>query len=194
MKALEKDRGRRYESASALAMDIQRYLADEPVLACPPSMRYRLGKYWRKHRGPLLAVSVIVLLLVAGIIGTSVGLVRAKEEKAAALASQQQAMEALRATTDDVMERLIGSKPALGRAEKAFLETTLKRWQAFADAAGDGEQARAIRAEGVFRVAKLREKLGQRDEAVLGYQEAIALRQKLVADFPGVPQHLQDLA
>ena len=42
MKALEKDRNRRYETASALAADVQRYLDDEPVLACPPSALYRL--------------------------------------------------------------------------------------------------------------------------------------------------------
>jgi tetratricopeptide (TPR) repeat protein len=201
MKALEKDRGRRYETANAFARDIQRYLADEPVEACPPSAWYRLRKYGRKHRGPLLAVSVIVLLLVVGVIGTSVGLVLAQQkereaqnEKVAALASQKQAIDSLRATTDDVVEQLIGGKPVLGPAEKAFLETTLKRWQAFADAAGEGEQARAVRAEGVSRVAYLRAKLGQRDEAVLGYQEAIALRRQLVDDFPGVPKHRQDLA
>jgi tetratricopeptide (TPR) repeat protein len=201
MKCLEKDRNRRYETANGLAMDLQRYLTDEPVMACPPSTWYRLRKYWRKHRGPLLAVSVMVLLLVAGIIGTSVGLVLAQEkereaekEKAAALASQKQAMDSLRATTDDVVEQLIGGKPVLGPAEKAFLEATLKRWQAFADAAGEGEQTRAVRAEGVYRVANLRAKLGQRDEAVLGYREAIALRQKLVDEFPGVPQHRQELA
>jgi len=130
-----------------------------------------------------------------------VGLVRAQEkereaqkEKLAALASQKQAIEALRATTDEVVEQLIGGKPVLGPAEKTFLETALKRWQAFADAAGEGEQARAVRAEGVSRVAYLRAKLGQRDEAVLGYREAIALRQKLVDEFPGVPQHRQELA
>jgi serine/threonine protein kinase len=201
MKCLEKERNRRYETAYGLAMDVQRYLADEPVLASPPSLHYRLRKYWRKHRGPVLAVSVIVLLLVAGIIGTSVGLVLAQEkereaqkDKAAALASQKQAMDSLRATTDDVVEQLLGGKPVLGPAEKAFLETTRKRWQAFADAAGEDEQARAVRAEGVSRVAYLRSKLGQRDEAVLGYREAIALRRKLMDDFPGVPKHRQDLA
>jgi tetratricopeptide (TPR) repeat protein len=152
----------------------------------------------RKRRRWAIA---FVLVLLAGILGTSVGLVlaqakerEAQKEKAAAVASQQQAMEALRATTDEVVEQLLGGKPVLGPAEKAFLETTLKRWQAFADAAGEGEQARAIRAEGVYRVAKLRSKLGQREEAVLGYQEAIALRQKLVDDFPGVPQHREELA
>src|SRR3954468_1391351 len=51
MKALEKDRSRRYESANGFAADVQRYLADEPVQACPPSARYRLRKFARRHRG-----------------------------------------------------------------------------------------------------------------------------------------------
>src|SRR5262249_48406223 len=50
MKALEKDRSRRYEAANSLAMDLQRYLADEPVLACPPSAGYRLRKFARRHK------------------------------------------------------------------------------------------------------------------------------------------------
>src|SRR5262249_44905949 len=50
LKALEKDRGRRYATANALAQDVQRYLNDEQVEACPPSVGYRLGKYVRKHK------------------------------------------------------------------------------------------------------------------------------------------------
>jgi serine/threonine protein kinase/tetratricopeptide (TPR) repeat protein len=77
MRCLEKDRNRRYETASALAADVRRYLADEPVQACPPSAAYRLGKLVRRHRGPVLAASLVVLALVAGTIGTGIGLVRA---------------------------------------------------------------------------------------------------------------------
>jgi serine/threonine protein kinase len=51
MKCLEKDRSRRYETASALARDVQRYLTDEPVEACPPSAAYRVSKFWRRNRG-----------------------------------------------------------------------------------------------------------------------------------------------
>ncbi len=50
MKCLEKDRSRRYETASGLAQDVERYLADESVEACPPSAGYRVGKFTRKHR------------------------------------------------------------------------------------------------------------------------------------------------
>jgi eukaryotic-like serine/threonine-protein kinase len=61
MKALEKDRNRRYETASAFAADIQRYLNDEPVLACPPSARYQLRKFVRRNKGVLLTASAVVL-------------------------------------------------------------------------------------------------------------------------------------
>jgi eukaryotic-like serine/threonine-protein kinase len=77
MKCLEKDRARRYDTADGLARDVQRYLTDESVEACPPSARYRLSKFVRRHRGPVWAGSIIALLLVAGIFGTSWGLVRA---------------------------------------------------------------------------------------------------------------------
>jgi serine/threonine protein kinase/tetratricopeptide (TPR) repeat protein len=87
MKALEKDRNRRYESANSFALDIHRYLADEPVQAYPPSAGYRLRKFVRRNKTPVLAVVVVLIALVGGIIGTSWGLVRAdrsaRAEKAA---------------------------------------------------------------------------------------------------------------
>jgi serine/threonine protein kinase/WD40 repeat protein len=75
MKALEKDRRRRYETANGLARDVERYLADEPVRACPPSAAYRLRKLLRRNRGPVVAAGLVLLALVAGIIGTTWGLV-----------------------------------------------------------------------------------------------------------------------
>jgi WD40 repeat protein/serine/threonine protein kinase len=83
MKALEKDRNRRYDTASALAADVQRYLAEEPVAAGPPGVGYRLRKFLRRYKGPVLAASLLVLALVGGIVGTSVGLVQARQAVAA---------------------------------------------------------------------------------------------------------------
>jgi len=208
MKALEKDRNRRYETANGLARDIQRYLADELVEARPPSFRYRLGKFVRKHRGPVLAAVVIVLLLVGGILGTSAGFIRAErlrwlateretqalDEKARAQASQEQAIDALRATTDEVVEHLIGARPVLGPVERTFMEHALQRWQRFAAEKGDDQAARSIRAEGIFRVARIQHQLGKTAEALVGYRQAIALHEKLSADYPATPQLRQDLA
>jgi eukaryotic-like serine/threonine-protein kinase len=70
MKALEKERARRYETANGLAMDIQRYLVNEPVLARPPSRIYRLQKLVRRNKGVFLAAAAVSAALLAGL-GTS---------------------------------------------------------------------------------------------------------------------------
>src|SRR5438876_5914344 len=59
MKTLEKDRNRRYETAKDFAADMQRYLSDEPVQACPPSAGYRLRKFVRRNRGAVLAATIV---------------------------------------------------------------------------------------------------------------------------------------
>jgi tetratricopeptide (TPR) repeat protein/tRNA A-37 threonylcarbamoyl transferase component Bud32 len=80
MKALEKDRGRRYESASALAADVRRYLEDEPVQACPPSAGYRFRKFARRNKVALVTAGVVAAALV---IGTAVSVWQAVEANAA---------------------------------------------------------------------------------------------------------------
>src|SRR5262249_47480030 len=71
MKALEKDRNRRYETANGFAMDVQRYLADEPVQACPPSAGYRLRKFVRRNKAALVTAALILIAITvaAGAIG-----------------------------------------------------------------------------------------------------------------------------
>ena len=83
MKALEKDRSRRYASASELANDIARYLASEPVMAAPPSTLYRLRKLVQRRRKTVIAVAAALLLFVAGSIGTGVGLWKTMQANAA---------------------------------------------------------------------------------------------------------------
>jgi eukaryotic-like serine/threonine-protein kinase len=79
MKALEKDRNRRYESASGLAADVERYLSDEPVQACPPSVWYLLRKFARKNRTAAAMTSLVSLLLIAVAINGYVIAERTKE-------------------------------------------------------------------------------------------------------------------
>jgi serine/threonine protein kinase/Flp pilus assembly protein TadD len=69
MKCLEKDRKRRYETANGLARDIERYLHDEPVQACPPSAGYRLRKFARRNKVALAMASVITLALAVVVVG-----------------------------------------------------------------------------------------------------------------------------
>ncbi len=74
MKALEKDRSRRYETANGFAADVHRYLNDEPVLACPPSVAYRVSKFVHRHRAGVgvATVAAVLILVVAGGIGWNV--------------------------------------------------------------------------------------------------------------------------
>jgi eukaryotic-like serine/threonine-protein kinase len=85
MKALEKDRSRRYESASALAQDIERYLKDEPVAAAAPQFGYRFRKFARRHRAAMTVSAAILFLLVGGIMATIYQAVRASRAERQAL-------------------------------------------------------------------------------------------------------------
>ena len=79
MKALEKERARRYDTAIGLARDVERYLVDEPVQACSPSATYRLRKFVRRNKAKVAAAGVVLAALVAGIAGTTWGMIRASE-------------------------------------------------------------------------------------------------------------------
>jgi serine/threonine protein kinase/tetratricopeptide (TPR) repeat protein len=80
MRAMEKDRTRRYSSPSELAADVNRYLHNQPVEASPPSTWYRARKFIRRHRVGVAAGSMVCVALVAGMVGTTIGVVRAHRE------------------------------------------------------------------------------------------------------------------
>src|SRR5437763_1111742 len=93
MKALEKDRSRRYETANGFALDVQRYLADEAVLACPPSAGYRLRKFARRHKGGLAVAALVLSFLV--LLGSGAGwAVRDRSAREAEVAQQRAARQA----------------------------------------------------------------------------------------------------
>jgi serine/threonine protein kinase len=203
MKALEKDRNRRYETANGFAMDVQRYLTDEPVLAGRPSARYRLKKFVQRNKGPVIAVNVILLCLVAGIIGTSAALVwavRERNEKAEALSAEtkardaekqarDRAMAALRALTDDFVQNQIARGTTLTEEDKEFLRKIIKLYEGFAAITADDAESRSIREEGYFRVGLMRQHLGELKEAEAAYRESTALLRQLAAEFPTQPDY-----
>ncbi len=114
MKALEKDRSRRYPSANGLAEEIQRYLVGDPIQARPPSTSYRVRKYVSKHRGFVASVAAMTTLLVLGIIGTGWFGIRANAAKKDALIQKSLAdenykiaNEAKRRVTEEQLKTLI---------------------------------------------------------------------------------------
>jgi serine/threonine protein kinase/tetratricopeptide (TPR) repeat protein len=201
MKALEKDRSRRYQTASGLACDLERYLADEPVEACPPSAAYRLRKLARKHRRLLVAGGAFLGLLMLAVIGQAIGLVvlnREQQKTRAALdaeaAAKAQAREALDTLTDDVVETMFAEQPEVGETEKAFLRKVLASYEAVARDLGETAEARRLRAQGFYKVARLKVLLGDPLQAEAEFRSAVPLLEELAADFPGVAEHRQALA
>jgi serine/threonine protein kinase/tetratricopeptide (TPR) repeat protein len=101
MKCLEKGRERRYQTANGLSRDIERYLADEPVEARPPSAGYRIRKFVKRHKRTAIATSFVLLALVVGIAGTTYGLVRAEiRRKEAERAQKAEAEQRARAESE----------------------------------------------------------------------------------------------
>jgi serine/threonine protein kinase/tetratricopeptide (TPR) repeat protein len=143
MKALEKDRDRRYESANGFAADVRRYLADEPVLACPPSVGYQLRKFGRRNRGVLSASALVVLALVAG--------------------AAVSAWQAVRATQAWNGERETHKKLDDARDEKEQQRARTDRDlnEALIQAAGELEKARVARPGDAGPWTRLRETLGR---------------------------------
>jgi eukaryotic-like serine/threonine-protein kinase len=201
MKALEKDRNRRYETANEFAQDIERYLADEPVLACPPSGLYRLRKFARRHKGQVTAVAAMLSLLLAGT-GVStwqaVRATHAEQETGKALAAETaakaQTREALDALTDDVVETMFTRQQELGETEKGFLRKVLGFYETFAQQSVTTAEARFLRAKGYYTVAHLRAVLGEHHEAAAGFQQAEALLEVLADEFPDASEYRYKLA
>jgi WD40 repeat protein len=130
MKCLEKDRNRRYETANGLAADVQRYLRDEPVLACPPSAAYRLHKLVRRYRRALVMAGVVLAGLVLAVVGLAISTLltwRAKGEVEQTLAQERQSLYCQRIALAD--RELTANNVARALELLALCPPELRRWE-----------------------------------------------------------------
>src|SRR5678816_1597654 len=138
MKALEKDRARRYETANGLARDLDRYMNDEPVSAYPPTTAYRLQKFVRRNRTALLIATsafAALIALVAILTVSNVRVAHERNEKAIALTERERALAAAKASA----ERAEAQRQ---RAERNFYNARVAVMAILAQAAtGQGDWA-----------------------------------------------------
>lgn len=127
MKALEKDRARRYSAASELAADIERHHAHQTVLARPPSRTYRIGRFVRRHSLLLTVGTLAILALVAGTIGTSIGLVRARQEAERARVSAAIAEEVNAFLNEDLLAAVAPEEQGIDVTMREVLDTAAER-------------------------------------------------------------------
>jgi WD40 repeat protein/serine/threonine protein kinase/DNA/RNA endonuclease YhcR with UshA esterase domain len=151
MKALEKDRTRRYESAGGFAADVQRYLDGEAVQAHPPSTAYRMRKFIRRHKLQVMAASLVLFALLAGMAGTTWGLIKARQQELIAREETAEKEKALRT----VSERAEGERQAKQEAEAKGAEA--KRQEA--EAKKQEAEAKRQEAEAKRQEAEARKKL-----------------------------------
>lgn len=128
LKALDKDRTRRYATANGLARDIERYLADEPIEARAPTTGARLNKFVKKNRALVVAAAVVLTSLLFGIVGTTEAMNRARRAEGIALA---EAAESERANRREAEQRQLADESA---AAARISETLAKREAATATA------------------------------------------------------------
>jgi eukaryotic-like serine/threonine-protein kinase len=180
MKALEKDRSRRYETPSSLGRDVEHYLHDEPVLACPPSRSYRLRKLVWRNKGTFAAASAVALLLVLTVITLALSnswirqeQARTNQEKVRAENAQQLA----EGRADEIRQ-------GLARLKTANLLLDRGRWYAWErswdDACEAFSQAIQLRSDHVslwVDRAELYTRLGLWDLAAADYAREMELRE-----------------
>ncbi|HUE72287.1 MAG TPA: protein kinase [Pirellulaceae bacterium] len=222
MKALEKDRNRRYETANGMAHDIERYLHDDPVEACPPSTAYRLRKVLRRHRGPVLASLLVALALVVGLTVSVWQAIRAtrserfaqqsefralasaRAEKLArqdadaareqAEANFQQALAAVDQMLTEVGDESLAHVPQMEAVRRALLEKAIRFYEGFLKQRSTEPRVRYETARAQQRVDAIYWLLGQATQSEAACRQAIAILEKLEAEFPNVPSYRHELA
>jgi eukaryotic-like serine/threonine-protein kinase len=182
LKAMEKDRARRYASASELAGDIGRHLANEPVLARPPSAGYRLGKLLQRHKAEAAAAIAMVLALAVLAVGSTVALVKVRR------ANQQSRAEAAKAkAVSDFLENTLAAADPLKQGRTVTVAEVLEK------AAGSiGEEFKdqpEVEAAVRLTVARTSQAIGLNLQAVEQARQALALRERALG-----PEHVDTLA
>jgi eukaryotic-like serine/threonine-protein kinase len=180
---------------------LQRYLADQPVQACPPSAAYRVRKFVRRNRGTVLAASLIFVVLVAGVIGTGWGLYRAEQQRdelagrnAALRAAHERAREAIEAVTSEpAFEQLIRERE-LRPEQKDFLDKMIRYYAESTHEAVATEQERPRQARAYYRMGRMNQILDRAVDSEDAYRRAAALGRQLAADFPTRLEHREQLA
>jgi tetratricopeptide (TPR) repeat protein len=195
MKALEKDRTRRYESASSLASDVQNYLNNDPVSACPPSAGYRFRKFARRHKAVLFTTLFVAAAALLGTVVITWQAIRATREsaaKAAALVEKDAALGMARRAVNQMLVRVgsdtLESVPLAHPLRQALLNDALKFYDALLLQIEDDLTLREETADLLNAMGSIQRELGQFEKAQRSFEREIELLRGLVSLHPDVPE------
>jgi eukaryotic-like serine/threonine-protein kinase len=206
MKALEKDRNRRYETAEGFARDIDNFLSHQPVEACPPSAVYRLRKFARRNRVVLLTAGLVAGALVAGTavsIWQAVRAIRAEglaqdrlESASRAREDAERNFQRARQAVDDyftlVSQSTLFEVPGLQPLRKELLESAVRYYQMLAKERGDDPGVLAELVVSNFRLAQVLYEVAKHDDAVAAMNAGLDAAEQLDREHPGaLEKHLK---
>jgi serine/threonine protein kinase/Flp pilus assembly protein TadD len=211
MKALEKDRNRRYETANSLASDLLNYLHDEPVQACPPSARYRFGKFARRNRIAITTTTLVAAALLLGTIISTWQAFRAQKASKAEFEQRQAAdlaktvaekqsqlaetnLKTAREAVNEYFTLTSESKlldvPGMQPLRKELLEAALRYYQAMRGERADDPAVLADLIVAHLHVANIYHELDRNDDSLASIDLAVTLAQRLHDNYPkGIEQH-----
>jgi serine/threonine protein kinase/Tfp pilus assembly protein PilF len=198
MKALEKDRNRRYETASALAADVQRYLNDEPVLACPPSAVYRMRKFARRYKKTLSTAALFGVLLVLSAAISAWQAVRATLAERQARAHERQALEErdakeLARQAEAAQRQQAYEEAAIAKAVNEFLQKDLLGQADIANQAAGAERNRNLTVRELLDRAALaiEDKFKGQELTEAAIRQTLGDAYRALGEYPKAQEHLQ---
>src|SRR5262249_55345600 len=208
MKALEKDRNRRYAWASAFAAAVQRSLQAERVQACPPSAWYRFRKFARRNRAALATAVLVVLAglaLLAGVLWHNARLAakvqevevqqrQTQREAERAEANFKRSLQAVDTFLSKVGDRRLAHIPGVEKVRREVLEEPLRFFQEFLDLKEGNPPVRREAGRAYKRIAPVYHLLGMQAESETAFQRALELFEQLKDEFPAEPDYRRDLA
>jgi serine/threonine-protein kinase len=181
----------RHGSAKALADDIERWMADEPVSCWREPILRRAGRWARRNKTLVAGAAV---LLVSAVVGLSVGALLINRERAKAEANFRRARAAVDEYFTTVSESKLFDVPGLQPLRKELLESARRYYEDFLRERGEDRSVRAEAAASLFRVASVTALIAKADDALPIYRKAIALYEDLVRAQPDRPDFRSDLS
>jgi eukaryotic-like serine/threonine-protein kinase len=194
MKALEKDRGRRYETANGFAADVLRYLSGEAVLAVPPSAIYRWRKFARRHRTGFAMAGLGALSLLTAVVALAINNWMVSREKARADRHFAQAREAVNRYFTLVSEDPDLKAKGLEPLRRKLLSAAKEYYTEFVNERANDSALLAELAEARMRLGSITEETVDKGQAIVEFEEALELCRRLVEANPINPTNRAQLA
>jgi|GEM_PF-3801819 len=184
MRALEKDRQRRYQSATALALDLQAYLDGRTVTAAAPTWSYRLGKFVRRNAPALIATSLVASALIAGTIVSLWQARQAKHNQEEAEKNFDKAEEAVQSFLSRFTSHARIQGADFADLKREILSQALQFYEDASSSEGTHPKMRSRHAQTLGRLGELYHQMGEDAKAAAVFRKAMEADESLVAEFP----------